>query len=155
MCGVWRRRKGGFQTRLSVTWRRNSRKGKDDRVQTALEACIFRSSFTVWKMRLTVNLVSFSAIELAGLTRRRQARYFEEANANGRELLHHTRKRVKMHSFDVLCLALMIILLTNTSSSRDSALCRRDFFLTYDTCFLDCLLYSVPGAGCYRPRVRG
>jgi len=76
-------------------------------------------------------VVSFSVIELAGLPRRRRAKYFEEANANGRELLHHARKRVKMHSFDVLSLALMSILLTNASSSTDSALCSKDFFLTY------------------------
>jgi hypothetical protein len=38
-------------------------------------------------MRPTVNpVVSFSAIELAGLARRRRAKYFEGANAaNGRE----------------------------------------------------------------------
>ena len=107
--------------------------GKGDRVQTALETCIFCSSFPVWKMRPTVNpVVSCSAIELAGLTRRRRAKYFEEANANGRELLNHVRKRVKMHSFDVLYLALMSILLTNTSSSMDSTLCRKDFLLTYE-----------------------
>jgi len=120
------------QTRLSVTWRCNSKTGKDDLVQTALEACIFCSSFPVWKMRPTVNpVVSFSAIELAGLARRRLAKYFEGANAYGRELLHHARKQVKMRSFDVLCRALMFILLTNTSGSTDSALCRKDFFVTY------------------------
>lgn len=106
--------------------------GKGDRVQTALETCIFCSSFPVWKMRPTVNpVVSCSAIELAGLLRRRRAKYFEEAIANRRELLHHTRKRIKMHSFDVLYFALMSILLTNTSSSTDSARCRKYFFLTY------------------------
>jgi len=120
------------QARLSVTWRRNSKTGKDDRVQTALEACIFRSSFPVWKMRPTLNpVVSLSAIEL-GLARRRRAKYFEGANANGRELLQHTREQVKMRFFDVLCRALIFILLTNTSGSTDSALCRKDFFLTYD-----------------------
>lgn len=114
------------QTRPSVTWHRKSRAGKDDRVQIALEASRFCSVF-LFGNRPTVNPdVSFSAIELGGLPRRRRAKYFEEANANGRELLHHTRKRVEMHSF-YLCCALMI-----TSSSTDSALCSKDFFLTYD-----------------------
>jgi hypothetical protein len=127
----------------------NSRTGKDDRVQAALEACIFCSSFPVWEMRPTVNpVVSFSAIELLGLPRRQRAKYFEEANANGRELLHHTRKRVKMHSFDVLCRALMFILLTNTSSSTDSALCRKDFFLSYDN-----LLSELSVLVCSRSRM--
>ena len=46
------------QIRLSVkSSRRNSRTGKDDRVQIALQARIFSSSFPVCKMRPTVNPV--------------------------------------------------------------------------------------------------
>jgi len=92
-----------IQTRLSVTWRRNSRTEKDDWVQIALEACIFCSSFPVWKMRLTVNpVVSFSATELVGIPRRRRAKYFEEANVNERGTVtpyKETRENVFVRCF--------------------------------------------------------